>query len=202
MNMIGFLSGVIREKEPPSILLDVNGVGYEVLVPLRLFPEMPAIGERAEFYTHLHVREDVLSVYGFESTFERDLFRALLTVNRVGTRTALSMLSELSAQELVNGITVNNYKILENVPGIGAKTAKRLSMEMRDKVVQFAVDRTDGTEPASGGQSAVRDAVEALVSLGYTRKESNDAVSSVGSEVESLDQIIRLALQTLGSRGA
>lgn len=200
--MIGFLSGVIREKEPPSILLDVNGVGYEVLVPLRLFPEMPAIGERTELYTHLHVREDVLSVYGFESTFERDLFRALLTVNRVGTRTALSVLSELSAQELVNGMTVNNYKILENVPGIGAKTAKRLSMEMRDKVLQFAVDRTDEIEPGSGERSAVRDAVEALVSLGYTRKESNDAVSSVGGEVESLDQIIRLALQTLGSKSA
>lgn len=200
--MIGFLSGVIREKEPPSILLDVNGVGYEVLVPLRLFPEMPAIGERTELYTHLHVREDVLSVYGFENTFERDLFRALLTVNRVGTRTALSVLSELSAQELVNGMTVNNYKILENVPGIGAKTAKRLSMEMRDKVLQFAVDRTDEIEPGSGERSAVRDAVEALVSLGYTRKESNDAVSSVGGEVESLDQIIRLALQTLGSKSA
>ena len=195
--MIGFLSGIVREKEPPCILLDVNGVGYEVQAPLRMFPILPEVGGHTTMYTHLQVREDSHSIYGFETHQERDVFRLLISINGVGARIALAILSELGIEELFSSVQLDNAKVLVKVPGIGDKTAKRLLIQMREKFEKLPFDNIEMPQEIVKQGNMTSDAIEALMSLGYSRKEASAAVSSVKDDADSVDQIIRLALQSM-----
>ena len=190
--MIGRLSGILLEKNPPQLLLDVQGVAYEVDVPMSTFYNLPATGERVTLFTHLVVREDAHLLYGFGSENERRAFRQLVKVNGIGARTALSVLSGLSVAELAQAITMQEPGRLTKIPGIGKKTAERILLELKDKLgadVTIAVDVHRAPPVAS-------DILHALLSLGYSDKEAAAAVKQLPDDIAVGDGI-RQALKLL-----
>jgi Holliday junction DNA helicase RuvA len=173
--MIGRLSGTLLEKNPPQLLLDVQGVAYEVDVPMSTFYNLPGTGERITLYTHLVVREDAHLLYGFGTENERRAFRQLVKISGIGARTALSVLSGLSVAELAQVVTLQDPGRLTKIPGIGKKTAERLLLELKDKL---GVDLTSavGIHRAPPASS---DILHALLSLGYSDKEAVAAVKQL-----------------------
>ena len=166
--MIGRLSGVLLEKNPPQLTLEVQGVGYEVDVPMSTFYNLPAVGERVTLYTHLVVREDAHLLYGFASEAERKAFRQLLKISGVGARIALSLLSGMSVAELVQAVATQEAGRLVKVPGIGKKTAERLLLELKDK---FGAEMSAGLA-LNRAAPASDDVLNALLALGYNEKEA------------------------------
>ena len=193
--MIGCLAGNIIELHPQLLLLDVGGVGYEVEIPLSAFYLLGDAEGTVTIHTHLVVRDDAHLLYGFMSRDERELFRALIKVNGVGPRMAITILSGLDAESFAASVLKNDVKALTGLPGVGKKTAERLIMEMRDKVESFAPAGGDitGKIPAN----VEGDAVSALIGLGYKHKEAAQAVSLVESPGEDVETLIRLALKQL-----
>ena len=173
--MIGRLSGVLLEKNPPQLLLDVQGVAYEVDVPMSTFYNLPGTGERITLYTHLVVREDAHLLYGFGTENERRAFRQLVKISGIGARTALSVLSGLSVAELAQVVTLQDPGRLTKIPGIGKKTAERLLLELKDKL---GVDLTT-TVGIHRAPPASSDILHALLSLGYSDKEAVAAVKQL-----------------------
>ena len=183
--MIGRLSGILLEKNPPQLLLDVQGVAYEVDVPMSTFYNLPANGERVTLFTHLVVREDAHLLYGFGSENERRAFRQLLKVNGIGAKIALSLLSGLSVTELAQAITLQETGRLTRVPGIGKKTAERLLLELKDKLgadVTQAIGVNRAPPPTS-------DIMHALVALGYSEREATSAIRELPEGVGVADGI-------------
>jgi Holliday junction DNA helicase RuvA len=195
--VIGRLQGVLLRKEPPALMLDVGGVGYELEAPMTAFYELPAVGERVTLYTHLVVREDAHLLYGFVREAQRRLFRELLKVNGVGPRVALAVLSGLSDEEFSHCVAKEDIARLTKVPGIGRKTAERLVIEMRDKLpkdIPMPASTTTAAGPVAPGDP-VSEAVSALVALGYKPNEASRAVRSASTKGLSAEEIIRQALK-------
>ena len=190
--MIGRLSGILLEKNPPQLLLDVQGVAYEVDVPMSTFYNLPVLGERVTLWTHLVVREDAHLLFGFGSDTERRAFRPLLKISGVGARTALSVLSGLSVAELAQAVTMQETGRLTKIPGIGKKTAERLLLELKDKL---GVDLTT-TVGVFRAPPASSDILHALLALGYSDKEAVAAVKKL-PEGLSVGDGIRQALKLL-----
>jgi Holliday junction DNA helicase RuvA len=189
--MIGRLEGRLLEKNPPSLLVDVNGVGYEVDVPMSTFYQLPAVSERVTLLTHLIVREDAQQLYGFATTAERSAFRELIRISGVGARTALSVLSGLSVTELAQAVTLQEGGRLTRIPGIGKKTAERLLLELKGKL---GADL--GSTAAAAAGDATADIVHALLALGYNEREAHAAVRRLPAGTGTSDGI-RLALKSL-----
>ena len=189
--MIGRLHGVLLEKTPPLVLIDCNGVGYECEVPMSTFYNLPAIGEKVVMLTHFVVREDAQLLYGFGSVQERATFRQLLKVNGIGAKSALSILSGVSIDELVQAITLQEVGMLTRIPGVGKKTAERLLLELKDK---FAIDGL--TTNSHAPKSASSDVLNALISLGYNEREAMAAVKLLSAEATVADGI-KQALKSL-----
>jgi len=190
--MIGRLAGVLVEKNPPQIVVEAGGVGYEVEVPMSTFYNLPASGERIALLTHLVVREDAHLLYGFATEAERRAFRQLLKISGVGARTALAVLSGLSVAELIEAVAAQESGRLVKIPGIGRKTAERLLLELKGKL---------GAEFVSGvainrQRPAASDVTNALLGLGYSEKEAMHAVKHL-AEGLSLSEGIRQALKSL-----
>jgi holliday junction DNA helicase RuvA len=183
--MIGRLCGILLEKNPPQLLLDVQGVAYEVDVPMSTFYNLPANGERVTLFTHLVVREDAHLLYGFGSENERRAFRQLLKVNGIGAKIALSVLSGLSVAELAQAITLQETARLTRVPGIGKKTAERLLLELKDKL---GADVTQ-TVGVNRTPPATSDIMHALLALGYSEKEASSAIRELPDGVAVADGI-------------
>ena len=183
--MIGRLSGILLEKNPPQLLLDVQGVAYEVDVPMSTFYNLPANGDRVTLFTHLVVREDAHLLYGFGTESERRAFRQLLRVNGIGAKIALAVLSGLSVAELAQAVTRQESGRLTRVPGIGKKTAERLLLELKDKL---AADVTQGVE-VNRAPPATSDIMNALVALGYSEREAVTAVKHLPDGVAVADGI-------------
>ena len=190
--MIGRLNGVLLEKTPPLVLLDVNGVGYECEVPMSTFYNLPATGERAVLLTHFVVREDAQLLYGFGSERERSAFRRLLKVNGVGAKSALAILSGLSVDDLAQAVALQETALLTRVPGVGKKTAERLLLELKDK---FKLDGA-AQEIAGQAKSAGGDVLNALLALGYNEREALAAVKQLPADV-AVAEGIRQSLKTL-----
>lgn len=188
--MIGRLKGVLLEKAPPLVLVDINGVGYEVEVPMSTFYNLPAIGESVTLLTQFIVREDAQLLYGFGSERERSVFRQLLKVNGVGAKSALSILSGLSVEDLMHAIALQDTGLLTRIPGVGKKTAERLILELKDK---FAID---GIKGANQPKSASGDVLNALLALGYNEREALAAVKQLPADTVVADGI-RQALKSL-----
>jgi Holliday junction DNA helicase RuvA len=190
--MIGRLSGILLEKNPPQLLLDVQGVAYEVDVPMSTFYNLPATGERVVLFTHLVVREDAHLLFGFGTDNERRAFRQLVKISGIGARTALSVLSGLSVAELAQAVTLQESGRLTKIPGIGKKTAERLLLELKDKL---GADLTTavGVHRAPPASS---DILHALLSLGYSDKEAVAAVKQLPEGLAVSDGI-RQALKLL-----
>jgi len=189
--MIGRLTGVIAEKSPPQVLIDVQGVGYEVDVPMSSFYNLPGLGERTTLLTHFVVREDAQLLYGFLTHEERATFRQLIKISGVGPRTALSILSGLSVSELSQAVTQQQAGRLVKVPGIGKKTAERLLLELKGKL---GADL--GLPGATVASDAQADIVQALMALGYNEREAAAALKALPADVGVSDGI-KLALKAL-----
>ncbi len=190
--MIGRLIGILVEKNPPQLLLDVQGVGYEVDVPMSTFYNLPATGERVVLFTHLVVREDAHLLYGFGSESERRAFRQLLKITGIGARTALSVLSGLSVAELAQAVTMQETGRLTKVPGIGKKTAERLLLELKDKL-GVELGAVVGVSRAA---PVMADVLNALSSLGYSDKEALAVVKQLPDGL-AVGDAIRQALKLL-----
>ena len=194
--MIGFLRGVLVVKKPPSLLVDVGGVGYEVDAPMSTFYVLPELGAEITLYTHLSVREDAHSLFGFISEAERTLFRTLIKVNGVGAKLALGLLSGLSAEEFHRCVEHQDTARLVKLPGVGKKTAERLIIELRDRLPSPAFIELPGAgrlpTPAA---SPLDDATAALVALGFKPQDATTLVRKVDAEGKTSEEIIRLALQ-------
>jgi Holliday junction DNA helicase RuvA len=193
--VIGRLQGTLLEKRPPNLLLDVGGVGYELQAPLSTFYALPAEGAEVTLLTHLAVRDDAHVLYGFASVAERSLFRHLIRVNGVGAKLALTILSGVSADAFVRCVRQSDAATLTRLPGIGKKTAERLVMEMRDRLDGEVWAPPAGPGAAAPADAALRDAVSALVSLGFKPQEASRMAEAVEGSNLSSEQIIRLALQ-------
>lgn len=189
--MIGRLAGTLVDKSPPQLLVDVNGVGYEVDVPMSTFYHLPALGERVTLLIHFVVREDAQVLFGFLTATERSTFRELVKISGVGPRTALSILSGLSTTDLAQAVTQQDVARLVKVPGIGKKTAERLLLELRGKLgPDLDLPRGEAPSDAQG------DIVQALLALGYNERDAKAALKSLAADVGVADGI-RQALRSL-----
>jgi Holliday junction DNA helicase RuvA len=194
--MIGHLRGGLAAKQPPHLLLEVNGVGYEVEAPMSTFYKLPAVGEEIHLYTHLVVREDAHLLFGFASERERRLFRTLLRVNGIGARMALTILSGIEPDMLVQCIAAGDADRLVRLPGIGRKTAERLIVEMRDRLKNWeAASGADRDRRPAKPANAADEAVSALIALGYKPQEASRFVHAVATEAMGSEEIIREALK-------
>ena len=190
--MIGRIQGKLIESNPPRILVDVHGVGYEIDVPMSTFYSLPNLGSEVTLLTHMIVREDAQLLYGFLTDEERETFRILLKVSGIGARTALAVLSGLSVPDLVNAVALQDAAILTRVPGIGKKTAERLILELKDKLTGALPNATELTAM----NSVTSDIINALIGLGYTDREARAAVKKLPDDV-SVSDGIRMALQNI-----
>lgn len=190
--MIGRLSGVLIEKNPPQILIDCQGVGYEVDVPMSTFYQLPANGEKVTLLTHLAIREDAHVLFGFANQEERAAFRQLIKISGIGARTALSILSGMSVNDLAQAISMQDAALLTRIPGIGKKTAERLLLELKGKL---GADLGQAVSLA-GGNNHSSDILHALLALGYSEKEASAALKSLPADC-GVSEGIKLALKSL-----
>ncbi|WP_405127923.1 Holliday junction branch migration protein RuvA [Pseudoalteromonas sp. PB2-1] len=205
--MIGRLNGLLVEKQPPEILIEVSGVGYEVQMPMTCFYDLPAVGEQAIIYTHFVVREDAQLLFGFNNKTERALFRELLKANGVGPKLGLAILSGMSAQQFVTCVNNEDATTLVKLPGVGKKTAERLVLEMKDRLKDWGNDLftpfSDNAiiEPACNdtlvANNAADDAVSALIALGYKLPQAQKAVKAVNKPDMTTEVLIKEALKSM-----
>lgn len=194
--MIGRITGKLIDKQAQGLLIDVQGVGYEVLVSLNTFFDLPEVGQQVTLHTHFVVREDVQQLYGFLTQRERQLFRDLIKVNGVGPKVALAILSGISVDDFVATVLNNDVVALVRLPGIGKKTAERLLIEMRDRVKDWQPAISPSAAPAVGAFQ--EDAQSALLALGYKVQEAAKMVAAAArqaGDVQSSEELIRLALR-------
>jgi Holliday junction DNA helicase RuvA len=201
--VIGRLRGTLAEKQPPHLILDVNGLGYELEVPMTTLYRLPSVGEPLTLHTHLVVREDAQLLYGFFGKRERDFFRELIRLNGVGPKLALALMSSLEVDELVRCVQSQDTSALTKVPGVGKKTAERLLVELKDRFkawetvpAMFAlVPNQPGGPDAAPVATAENDAVSALISLGYKPQEASKAIAAIKEKGLSSEDMIRRALK-------
>ncbi len=203
--MIAHLSGTLLSKQATSVILDVSGVGYEVSIPLSTFYELEDAGSTVQLRIYTHVREDALQLYGFKTARERELFLRLISVSGIGPKLGITLLSGMSADEMISSIRTNNLAKLTLIPGVGRKTAERLVMELRDKVASLSaeVEEELGTKTDAAAvpteDSMRADALSALLNLGYQRNAAEKAVTAAMSETPdvSVESILRSSLRKL-----
>ncbi|ENW4870428.1 Holliday junction branch migration protein RuvA [Neisseria gonorrhoeae] len=192
--MISRLTGKLVEKNPPQIVIDVNGVGYEADVSMQTFYNLPPVGESVQLFTQLIIREDAHLLFGFATAEERKTFRQLIKVSGIGAKTALGILSAMTADELARAVAEEDVKRLSSAPGIGKKTAERMVLELRGKLVAHTV--TDGLFAASPAADETEDIVSTLLALGYNEREAKAAVKGVPKGTD-VGEGVRLALKNL-----
>jgi Holliday junction DNA helicase RuvA len=197
--MIGFLRGVLAHKAPPFLLIDVNGVGYELEVPMSTVFHLPDPGSRVELLTHLVVREDAQILFGFNTAEERGLFRSLLKVNGVGAKLALAILSGISVESFAQCVRNEDKATLVRLPGVGRKTAERLILDMRDRIeTDLPVGENGATPPPAGVGSVPRtEAFNALISLGYKPGETQKMLDAVSTDGVTTEDILRQVLRSV-----
>ncbi|SBT81948.1 Holliday junction ATP-dependent DNA helicase RuvA [secondary endosymbiont of Trabutina mannipara] len=197
--MIGRLRGIILEKQPPQVMLETNGIGYEVQLPMTCFYALPKIGQEAILFTHLVMRENSQMIFGFIYKHERVLFRELIKVNGVGPKLALAILSGMSAQQFVSAVERREINALVKLPGVGKKTAERLVVEIKDRLKNLSGERLLSTSISilnEDNKNTESEAIAALVSLGYKPHEASLMVGKVASDDADCEMIIRNALRS------
>ena len=201
--MIGFIQGILRAKQTPEILVDVGGIGYEVQVPMTTIYQLPQIGEKVALHTHFVVREDAQILFGFADARERKMFRNLIKVNGVGPKMALTILSGIESNDFVRCVRDNDTATLVRLPGVGKKTAERLLVEMRDRLKDWELGSSElpiGSDTAVGGNNMLLEAESALIALGYKPGDASRMISAVRENVDSSEELIRLALKSMVRR--
>lgn len=202
--MIGRLQGILAAKQPPELLIDVQGVGYEVQVPMTCFYDLPEIGKLVTLWTHFVVREDAQLLFGFNTLDERALFRQLIKAQGVGPKMALGIMSSLSASQFIHSVQQGDLTTLVKIPGVGKKTAERLLVEMRDRLKDFGgSDLNTGlpgvvaAAPVAVAVSARDEALSALVALGYKESVAQNMLKKVAADGMSAEELIRAALKSM-----
>ena len=202
--MIGRIKGVLIEKQPPHLLVDAGGLGYEVEAPMSVFYKLPELGGEVVLYTHFVVREDAQLLYGFGSREERELFRTLVKVNGVGPKLGLTLLSGIDAHAFVRCVNENDSATLVKLPGVGKKTAERLIVEMKDKLDRWqsaplldGQPMVVGSEMGSAARGIEEEAVSALAALGYKPQDASKVVGKVFADGMSSEEVIRQALKSM-----
>ena len=193
--MIGFLDGKVAARSSDGCVLDVNGVGYRLLCPARTLAALPPEGQRARLWTHLHVREDALALFGFESEVEQRTFEALIGVSGVGPKVALAICSAFTPESLRRALVADDVGALAAVPGIGKKTAQRIVIDLKEKL------SLPDLEIAGSGRDGHAQARSALENLGYSPAEVRAALAEVDPDIEEVEALVRLALKALASQG-
>lgn len=204
-NVIGRLRGILLEKQPPEVLIEVNGIGYEVQMPMSCFYELPHVGEEAVIYTHFVVREDAQLLYGFNTVKERALFREVIKANGVGPKLGLAILSGMTASQFVASVEREDISTLVKLPGVGKKTAERLVVEMKDRLKGWGAgdlftpftDAAPADIGAAASSNAEDEAVSALLALGYKPVQASKVVSQVAKPDMTSEQVIREALKSM-----
>lgn len=201
--MIGLIQGRLLAKQPPEILVDVGGIGYEVQVPMTTIYQLPKVGEAVTLHTHFVVREDAQILFGFADTRERQMFRNLIKVNGVGPKMALTILSGIEPNDFVRCVRDDDTASLVRLPGVGKKTAERLLVEMRDRLKDWQLDDSvaavKGDIPVAGNDILL-EAESALIALGYKPADATRMISAVKAGVHSSEELIRLALKSMIQR--
>lgn len=201
--MIGRLHGVILEKQAPEILIDINGVGYEVQVPMTTIYQLPEVGKPVTLHTHFVVREDAQLLYGFADLRERSLFRTLIKVNGVGPKLALTILSGIESNDFVRCVRDGDTASLVRLPGVGKKTAERLLVEMKDRLKDWSIDGTavsNNNASMASSNGIIAEAESALVALGYKPQQASKAIAAVNdANMDSSEALIRMALKNMVS---
>ncbi|NQU39525.1 MAG: Holliday junction branch migration protein RuvA [Lentisphaerae bacterium] len=195
--MISYLEGIVAEKQPTRVVMDVGGVGYEVFIPLCTYDRLPAVGERCKLLTHDHVREDTRQLFGFTSEDERSTFTMLLGISGVGPKLALSALSGLSARELKAAVVEGDVKRLSSISGIGKRTAERIVLELRGRIKPGeALEAVAGGDPQSSDNIRLRDTVLALIALGYQQEPARKMAMQAlkGGEELGVEDLIKRSL--------
>ncbi|MBM3889175.1 MAG: Holliday junction branch migration protein RuvA [Verrucomicrobia bacterium] len=199
--MISFLRGKLVSATPAQVVLDCNGVGYEIAIPLSSFDKLPAVGGDVRILTYLHVREDAHQLYGFMTEQERELFKLLLSVSGIGPKIALTVLGGMSAVALKGAIVSNDVKSLSKIKGVGAKTAERLCVELRDKIGEIgALEAAAARHALTAEEQKLNDAILAMVSLGYKQLEAHKAIRAafdrLGADAK-VEELVRQALKAM-----
>lgn len=197
--MIGRIVGILVEKTPPELLVDVNGVGYEISASMTTIYDLPPIGEKVVLFTHFQVKEDSQTLYGFIDKAERALFRVLIKVNGIGPKMALAVLSSMSSEELIANVQESDVTALTRIPGVGKKTAERLIIELRDKLGQAAkADLFSAPAVLKQVQADPRQEAEAaLIALGYKPQEAAKAIANIPVDGASSEDVIKAALKAM-----
>lgn len=196
--MITSIKGALTEISPTDITIDVDGVGYEILIPLSSFDRLPKVGSDCKILTYLHVRENILQLYGFMTHQERDLFKLLITVSGIGPKTALTILSGINIENLKNGIATGDTELLGEIPGIGKKTAQRIVVELKDKIGGFSIKIPKSIPKEE--ELIINDAVRALINLGYKQLPAQAAIEKALAETRdkiNLEELLKKALKYL-----
>jgi Holliday junction DNA helicase RuvA len=201
--MIAYLSGKLLEKQANSVIVDVGGVGYEVIIPLSTFYELGEEGADVQLRIYTHVREDTLQLFGFKTEREREIYLKLISVQGIGAKSGITMLSGMSADEIITAIRTDNVVRLTAIPGVGRKTAERLVIELRDKIKDLleggAKESAAGGAPETSGDAVFEDALSALINLGYNRSAAEKALKQAmqeGTEM-TVQKLLRRSLQQL-----
>jgi holliday junction DNA helicase RuvA len=199
--MIAHLNGILDSIENNVIVIDVNGVGYKVMVPISFLSQLPKIGEKVKVYTYQVVREDSVELFGFGRKEERHLFSMLLSVSGVGPKTAAALISGVKMEDLVIAITMGNVDSITRVPGVGTKTAQKIVIDLKEKIAKaYQISAGDVTKGIPGDSPLMSDAISALMTLGYTPKEARDALNASGidwTKVKTVEEVIKLSLKSL-----
>jgi len=200
--VIGRIRGILVDKKPPEIQVDVGGICYEVQVPMSTLYQLPEVGKELNLHTHFVVREDAQLLYGFVEEKDKSMFRSLIKINGVGPKMALGILSSMEADEFVRAVRSNDINAMVKMPGIGKKTAERLLIEMRDRLSDWDAGGEESSVPSAASLSAsiTNDAETALVSLGYKPQQAAHAIAQVlkaNSEIEDSEQLIRQSLKSM-----
>jgi Holliday junction DNA helicase RuvA len=196
--MIGSLNGLIKNKKPSEVLIEVNGVGYEVHVPLSTSFKLPEIDQQTHILTHLIIREDQHTLYGFATEEERNLFRALIKISGVGPKLAITILSGTNVEDFVRSVQAQDADALIHLPGIGKKTAERLLVEMKDRIDQIGgVNLKEGDGIESSGIQVIKETHNALTSLGYKSVEARKILEKIDSKGLTVEELLRQTLQSL-----
>ena len=197
--MISYIKGIIDHKSPGRSVIDVNGVGYEIFIPLSTYQKLPAVGDSVKLHTHHHVREDAINLYGFLTTDEKETFELLLSISGIGAKVALGILSSASVDNFRRAVAQGDMKFLTQIPGIGKKSAERMLLELKDKIGRIHIDEEAVMLIESG---AVNDAVSALVNLGISQTVAEYAVykaeRTLGKDAK-IEDVIGQALKSMGS---
>lgn len=198
--MIGRIRGVLVDKKPPEIQIDVAGICYEVQVPMSTLYQLPELGKELTLHTHFVVREDAQLLYGFFEEKDKSMFRSLIKINGVGPKMALGILSSMEANEFVRAVRSNDINAMVKMPGIGKKTAERLLIEMRDRLKDWDAEEGSTKESVSASASITSDAETALISLGYKPQQAAHAIAAVlktNPEIQGSEELIRHSLKSM-----